>query len=178
MGCGNGIHSVQGTVPGRQAECTIRALCLQIYRASAGNVRRSKEETEADQEEEDEFGYTRSEYRHCYFTQAVFVDASSFVCVVFGAFACHCVLFSHYCCVAEEMYTFGQVIRKVWCTVTLSESCRCRTLLIISSCLYLTNIISLVLIKRSNLMQQYADIYLLQGHSTCLGCHSTHHQEH
>jgi len=32
--------------------------------------------------------------------------------------------------------------------------------------------------KRSNLMQQYADINLLQGHSTCFGCHSTHHQEH
>jgi len=26
-------------------------------------------------------------------------------------------------------------------------------------------------------MPQYADIYLLQGHSTCFGCHSTHHQE-
>jgi len=24
-------------------------------------------------------------------------------------------------------------------------------------------------------MQQYADIYLLQSHSTCFGCHSTHH---
>ena len=34
-----------------------------------------------------------------------------------------------------------------------------------------------MLIKRSKLMQQYADIYLLQGHSTCFGCHSTHHQE-
>jgi len=27
-------------------------------------------------------------------------------------------------------------------------------------------------------MQQYADIYLLQSHSTCFGRHSTHHQEH
>jgi len=27
-------------------------------------------------------------------------------------------------------------------------------------------------------MQQYADIYLLQSHSTCFGCHSTQHQEH
>jgi len=26
-------------------------------------------------------------------------------------------------------------------------------------------------------MQQYADIHLLQSHSTCFGCHSTHHQE-
>jgi len=26
-------------------------------------------------------------------------------------------------------------------------------------------------------MQQYADIYLLQSYSTCFGCHSTHHQE-
>jgi len=26
-------------------------------------------------------------------------------------------------------------------------------------------------------MKQYADIYLLQSHSTCFGCHSTHHQE-
>ena len=34
------------------------------------------------------------------------------------------------------------------------------------------------LIKGSNLMQQCADIYLLQSHSTCFGCHSTHHQEH
>ena len=35
-----------------------------------------------------------------------------------------------------------------------------------------------MLIKRSNLTQQYADIYLLQSHSTCFGRHSTHHQEH
>jgi len=35
-----------------------------------------------------------------------------------------------------------------------------------------------MLIKRSNLMQQCADIYLLQSHSTFFGCHSTHHQEH
>jgi len=34
-----------------------------------------------------------------------------------------------------------------------------------------------MLIKRSNLMQQYADIYSLHSHSTCFGCHSTHHQE-
>jgi len=34
-----------------------------------------------------------------------------------------------------------------------------------------------ILIKRSNLMQQYADIYSLHSHSTCFGCHSTHHQE-
>jgi len=27
-------------------------------------------------------------------------------------------------------------------------------------------------------MQQYADIYLLQSHSTCFRCHSTHHQDH
>jgi len=26
-------------------------------------------------------------------------------------------------------------------------------------------------------MQQYADISLLQGHSTCFRCHSTHLQE-
>jgi len=26
-------------------------------------------------------------------------------------------------------------------------------------------------------MQQYANIYLLQSHSICFGCHSTHHQE-
>jgi len=26
-------------------------------------------------------------------------------------------------------------------------------------------------------MQQYADIYSLQNHSICFGCHSTHHQE-
>ena len=30
---------------------------------------------------------------------------------------------------------------------------------------------------KSNQMQQYGDIYLLQSHSTCFGCHSTHHQE-
>ena len=29
---------------------------------------------------------------------------------------------------------------------------------------------SILLIKRSNLMQQCADIYLLQSHSTCFGC--------
>jgi len=34
-----------------------------------------------------------------------------------------------------------------------------------------------MLIKRSNSMQQYADIYLLQSHSTCFGHHSTHYQE-
>ena len=34
-----------------------------------------------------------------------------------------------------------------------------------------------MLIKRSNLMQQYADIYLLQSHSTCFGRYNTHHQE-
>jgi len=34
-----------------------------------------------------------------------------------------------------------------------------------------------MLTKRSNLMQQYADIYSLQSHATCFGCHSTHHQE-
>jgi len=34
-----------------------------------------------------------------------------------------------------------------------------------------------MLIKRSNLTQQYAHIYLLQSHSTCFGRHSTHHQE-
>jgi len=26
-------------------------------------------------------------------------------------------------------------------------------------------------------MQQYADTYLLQSHSTCFGRHSAHHQE-
>jgi len=31
--------------------------------------------------------------------------------------------------------------------------------------------------ENSNQMQQYADIYLLQSHSTCFGCHNTHHQE-
>jgi len=34
-----------------------------------------------------------------------------------------------------------------------------------------------MLIKRSNLMQQYADIYSLQSHSRCFGRHSAHHQE-
>ena len=38
--------------------------------------------------------------------------------------------------------------------------------------------LELMLIKRSNLTQQYADIYLLQSHSTCFGHHSAHHQEH
>jgi len=37
---------------------------------------------------------------------------------------------------------------------------------------------NLMLIKRSNLIQECADIYLLQSHSTCFGGHSTHHQEH
>jgi len=31
--------------------------------------------------------------------------------------------------------------------------------------------------KRSNLMQQFAEIYLLQSHSICSGRHSAHHQE-
>jgi len=26
-------------------------------------------------------------------------------------------------------------------------------------------------------MQQYADIYVMQNHSTCFACHRTHHQE-
>jgi len=34
-----------------------------------------------------------------------------------------------------------------------------------------------MLIKRSNLTQEYADIYLLQSHSTCFRRRSTHHQE-
>lgn len=34
---------------------------IQIDRASAGNVKRSKEEIEADPEEENQFGYTTSE---------------------------------------------------------------------------------------------------------------------
>jgi len=34
-----------------------------------------------------------------------------------------------------------------------------------------------MLIKRSNLMQQYADIYSLQSHCTCFGRHSANHQE-
>ena len=82
----------------RQVKCTIIAHCLQIYRASAGNVRRSKEETEADVEEEDEFGYTTSEYG-CYFTQTVFGNVSCFFCVMFGPFACNRLLFSCFCCV-------------------------------------------------------------------------------
>jgi hypothetical protein len=88
----------------RQAECTIRVLCLQIYRASAGNVRRSKDEIEADKEVEDEYGYTTSEYRHCYFMQTVLVNASCFVCMMFGAFACHCILFSCYRCVRGNLH--------------------------------------------------------------------------
>jgi len=39
------------------------------------------------------------------------------------------------------------------------------------------NYFTSMLIKRSNLMQQYADIYSLHSHSTCFGCHSTRHQE-
>ena len=31
--------------------------------------------------------------------------------------------------------------------------------------------------ERSNLMQQYAEMYLLQSHSTYFGRHSAHHQE-
>jgi len=38
----------------------MRSFFVQIYRASAGNVKRSKEEAAADTEEEDEFGYTSS----------------------------------------------------------------------------------------------------------------------
>jgi len=45
-------------------------------------------------------------------------------------------------------------------------------------CFSTATIVIRTLMKRSNLMQQYADIYLLQGHSACFGCHSTHHQEH
>jgi len=32
-------------------------------------------------------------------------------------------------------------------------------------------------LQRGLIRQQYADIYLLQSHSTCFGCHSIHHQE-
>ena len=42
---------------------------------------------------------------------------------------------------------------------------------------YVQKFATLLLIKRSDLMQQCADIYLLQSHSKCFGCHSTHHQE-
>ncbi|XP_069682015.1 multiple PDZ domain protein-like isoform X7 [Periplaneta americana] len=38
----------------------------EIHRASAGNVKRSKEEIEADQEEEDEFGYTTNKVKKKY----------------------------------------------------------------------------------------------------------------
>ncbi|XP_023705166.1 multiple PDZ domain protein isoform X5 [Cryptotermes secundus] len=38
----------------------------EIYRASAGNVKRSKEEIEADKEEEDEFGYTTNKVKKKY----------------------------------------------------------------------------------------------------------------
>jgi hypothetical protein len=82
-----------------QAECSNRALCLQIYRASAGNMKRSKEETEADQEDEDEFGYTTSEYRSCYFMQTVFINVPCFVCVMFGPVACNSLFLSCFCCV-------------------------------------------------------------------------------
>lgn len=42
------------------AQLSIRTNSLQISRKSAGNVKRSKAEIEADPEEEDEFGYTNS----------------------------------------------------------------------------------------------------------------------
>lgn len=44
----------------------------QIDRASAGAVKRSKEEKEADPEEEDDFGYTTSEWKDTLFTLVSF----------------------------------------------------------------------------------------------------------
>lgn len=42
---------------------------LQIDRASAGAIRRSKVDKANDPEEEDEFGYTAREYPECYLWQ-------------------------------------------------------------------------------------------------------------
>jgi hypothetical protein len=54
-------------------------------------VKRSKEEIEADQEEEDEFGYTTSEYVGCYVT----VDWTlCLICMMCDASACRSVPFS------------------------------------------------------------------------------------
>jgi hypothetical protein len=50
-------------------------------------VKRSKEEVEADPEEEDEFGYTTSEYKG-YVLPTVTVDLSCFICVMYVASAC------------------------------------------------------------------------------------------
>lgn len=36
--------------------------CFQIDRASAGNLKRTKAEVNEDPEDEDDFGYTKSEY--------------------------------------------------------------------------------------------------------------------
>ena len=44
-------------------------------------------------------------------------------------------------------------------------------------CLFVVSDTTYVNKKMSNLTQQYADIYLLQSHSTCFGRHSTHYQE-
>ena len=45
----------------------IHSLSLQIMRSSAGNVKRTKEEIEADPEQEDEFGYTLSKFLNLQF---------------------------------------------------------------------------------------------------------------
>lgn len=49
-------------------------LCFQIDRASAGNVKRTKNEIAADPEEEDDFGYTMSKYitRNCFSIMVMF----------------------------------------------------------------------------------------------------------
>lgn len=53
-------------------------------------MKRSKEEAEADPEEEDEYGYTTSEYKSSYVLQTVTVtvDLLCFVCVMRDASAC------------------------------------------------------------------------------------------
>lgn len=50
-------------------------------------MKRSKEEVEADPEEEDEFGYTTSEYKS-YVIPTVTMDLSCFICVMYDTSAC------------------------------------------------------------------------------------------
>lgn len=72
-------------------------------------MKRSKEEIEADQEEEDEFGYTTSEYKDCMWT-----------CVAYNASACNPV--SSTCCNYEEVFTFRSDVTSLCQVPTVQNS--------------------------------------------------------